>query len=427
MTSGKMQKSWSLPQLRGEQPVTIDHILTLPEFKTTKLGGRIFLSRRNTNILQAISKAHAAGDLPSLRSWIATVHRDAEDLAGRSVVTHAEMELAAASKWMVVCENAFSKFEPDSLTALFKGVRELEKLSFGPKFWQDPMHSKMSKIKAIVPYFDVLNYLRKQYRAGLKPFCAAWLAALESVELTPELEEVHRMRAECPPATVTETLEAMVTPAFNVLKTKRQDKIDNMNKTRCQWQAVYDASHVAPEPDACPGQKDEHTDWMKQVAKFRSKHGLASLSDAQHPYCQRRAAKGLSRTNRNTAIVDSVWEYICKLEGGDPQSDDAAKGKFVDVNSNLDLNNFGSARRVPLCTSSIIFSYELDEVIEPWLLIPSLGYVYDAPDIASMKATAAKDAVGEAICVPCVAEILLPLILFSGHFDDKLCARNGDA
>eukprot|EP00929_Paragymnodinium_shiwhaense_P083835 TRINITY_DN44797_c0_g2_i3.p1 TRINITY_DN44797_c0_g2~~TRINITY_DN44797_c0_g2_i3.p1 ORF type:complete len:1724 (+),score=625.26 TRINITY_DN44797_c0_g2_i3:115-5286(+) len=188
MTSGKMQKSWSLPQLRGEQPVTIDHILTLPEFKTTKLGGRIFLSRRNTNILQAISKAHAAGDLPSLRSWIATVHRDAEDLAGRSVVTHAEMELAAASKWMVVCENAFSKFEPDSLTALFKGVRELEKLSFGPKFWQDPMHSKMSKIKAIVPYFDVLNYLRKQYRAGLKPFCAAWLAALESVELTPELE-----------------------------------------------------------------------------------------------------------------------------------------------------------------------------------------------------------------------------------------------
>lgn len=176
------QRSSSLPALvqpRGK----VAELLAFPGLRHTKSGEFMIGEAKKSDLLQLIQTASAKGDLPTLRS--ALVRAGDMGLLKRTAVKDASQVMTQAKKSMLVCENAYHRFEAADMRSLFRSVEELEQLGLGKSIWKDPQYPLMRRVKETKPYFGILKSLVRA--ESPRSFAYKWLAAVENAELSDEL------------------------------------------------------------------------------------------------------------------------------------------------------------------------------------------------------------------------------------------------
>eukprot|EP00930_Biecheleria_cincta_P070568 TRINITY_DN58201_c0_g1_i1.p1 TRINITY_DN58201_c0_g1~~TRINITY_DN58201_c0_g1_i1.p1 ORF type:complete len:1469 (+),score=331.35 TRINITY_DN58201_c0_g1_i1:26-4408(+) len=174
------QRSSSLPALVQPRGQVAD-LLAYPGLRHTQSGAFMIGEAKKKDHLRLIATASAKGNLPALRS--AVMRAGDMDLLKRTAVRDASMVLQQAKKSMILCENAYRKFEAAGMIALFRSADELERL--GPSVWRDPKYPLLRQVKEMKPYFSILKSLARA--DSPRTFAEQWLAAVESGELSDEL------------------------------------------------------------------------------------------------------------------------------------------------------------------------------------------------------------------------------------------------
>jgi hypothetical protein len=192
-----------------------------------------------------------------------------------------------------------------------------------------------------------------------------------------------------------------------------QDKIEKLNQDRF-FLGCFPAVDASAKAATC------HLPvWQQQVAAFRKKHDVSA--DAIWSCRVDVHMRGVSRTPRHTQILDTAWNYFCKQAGTSPKSKEAARNMFVDLSTNMSLHALGPPAKVSMCTNILAYSFELDRVLEAPELPATLGYVYEQPDVSKVSGTNTTKMCGEAMALPVLASVLMPIVL-SSLFADRFAA-----